>query len=159
MITHGHTIGVRSRAYAAWADMISRCTNPRIARYPSYGGRGITVCPRWHVSFEAFLADVGEPPSPAHSLDRIDNDGNYEPGNVRWATRTEQMRNTRQNRLINFRGRLVPVAELAEIAGIHPRTLKDRLDRGWPPERAVSTPADARSRNRRAVRKSTHESL
>ena len=75
--------------------MKDRCLNPNNARYAYYGGRGITVCPQWAHSFEQFLADVGEKPSPELSIDRIDNDGNYEPGNVRWATKSEQSFNTR----------------------------------------------------------------
>jgi hypothetical protein len=80
--------------YNTWAGMHSRCENPKEAGYKNYGGRGITVCERWR-SFENFYADVGDRPSPKHSIDRINNDGNYEPGNVRWATRTEQNRNRR----------------------------------------------------------------
>jgi hypothetical protein len=74
--------------------MLTRCRNPRNARYKDYGGRGITVCEAWR-SFEAFLADMGRRPSPAHSLDRRENDGNYEPGNCRWATPEEQANNRR----------------------------------------------------------------
>lgn len=81
--------------YTCWKNMRRRCTNPAAKDYSRYGGRGITVCDRWQQSYAVFLADVGRRPSPTHSLDRIDNAGHYAPGNVRWATRSEQRRNTR----------------------------------------------------------------
>jgi hypothetical protein len=89
---HGMTA---SPIYASWRAMRERCTNPNHHAWHNYGGRGITVCDRWKDSFETFLADVGERPSLEHSLDRIVNDGHYEPGNVRWATKSEQARNRR----------------------------------------------------------------
>ncbi len=79
--------------YAVWCMMKQRCGNPRNAKYARYGGRGIRVCERWASSFEDFIADMGPRPSGEHSIDRVDNDGNYEPGNCRWATRTEQGHN------------------------------------------------------------------
>lgn len=81
--------------YTAWTSMKNRCTNPKCQRYKIYGGRGIKVCARWTESYEAFLADVGRRPGAGYSIDRIDTDGDYEPGNVRWATRSEQMLNRR----------------------------------------------------------------
>lgn len=82
--------------YDSWCRMIQRCTNKNGNRWENYGGRGITVCPEWRNDFAAFFAHVGSKPSPKHSLDRINNDGNYEPGNVRWATFSEQMFNRRK---------------------------------------------------------------
>jgi hypothetical protein len=89
---HGKT---GTTEYRIWQSMKWRCLNPNYKPYPNYGGRGITVCDRWRDSFEAFLADVGPRPSPKHTLDRIDNDGDYEPGNVAWRTRKEQNQNRR----------------------------------------------------------------
>ncbi len=87
-----------SPVYFAWAAMIQRCHNPNMVHYPRWGGRGIRVCDEWRSSFDAFYAYLGDPPSPKHSLDRYpNNDGNYEPGNVRWATASEQMFNTRRS--------------------------------------------------------------
>ena len=103
---HGHcSKNRRSKEWRAWNAMIRRCCYPSMDRYPRYGGRGITVCERWRHSFEAFLKDVGYAPSPEHTIDRIDNDGNYEPHNVRWATRSEQIRNSTKARHIEFGGR------------------------------------------------------
>lgn len=94
---HGHHTNTgKTGEYNSWCGMKQRCYNPGATQYKDYGGRGITVCERWRDSFENFLLDVGPSPGPGYSIDRINNDGNYEPGNVRWATAKEQAVNRRK---------------------------------------------------------------
>jgi hypothetical protein len=128
--------GAASRAYAAWRNLKSRCDNSRTPKYRHYGGRGISYDPKW-ASFAGFVADMGLAPA-GMSLDRIDNDGPYCRTNCRWATPTEQNRNTRFNRIIAFDGERKPLAAWAEQLGISWVTLRARLDMGWPLERAMS---------------------
>jgi hypothetical protein len=123
--------------YLIWQAMKKRCGTPSDHDYSRYGGRGIQVCERWRGSYEAFLADMGRRPSSDHSLDRIDNDGNYEPGNVRWTTKRMQGRNRSTNRLITVGGESRPLADWAETAGISRGTIRTRLRLGWSPEEAV----------------------
>jgi hypothetical protein len=138
--THGDSY---SQEYRSWKMMKSRCGNPNDPAYERYGGRGITVCPRWH-RFEPFLEDIGRRPSPLHQLERVDNNRGYEPGNVRWATPKENQRNKRNTAFIVLSGRRIPLVEAAETAGIPVTTLRHRLDRGWSPERAVAQRASER---------------
>lgn len=123
--------------YNAWAAMIQRCENPNSKTYPDYGGRGISVCERWH-SFVNFHADMGNKPV-GLSLDRIDNNGNYEPSNCRWTSSLTQMRNRRTTRLLTIDGKTKPASEWAEMYGINRRIVADRLNRGWDALRALTT--------------------
>ena len=140
---HGHAGRIVSREYQTWRDLRSRCNNPRCDHYGNYGGRGIRVCRRWS-KFENFLADMGPRPK-GMSLDRIDNAGNYEPGNCRWATDEEQSRNTRANVHLTFRGRTQCAADWADELGVKRSTLFSRISSGWSIERALMTPPRARS--------------
>lgn len=128
--------------------MRQRCQNPRDNAFDRYGGRGITVCDRWQ-SFEAFHRDMGEPPSRRHTIERIDNDGNYEPGNCRWATKAEQARNTRRNVRYEVNGRKYLMRELSERFNVPEVTIRVRLRAGNSIEQAVRpVPLDGRSRRR-----------
>ncbi len=137
---HGLTIGHRRTwhpLYRSWAGMISRChgKNP----HKDYGLRGISVCERWRNSFTAFVQDMGDRPQ-GMSLDRIDNDGNYEPSNCRWATPTQQLENRRKTRLYEVDGERLTVAGLAKKLGLSRQAMQERL-REWPLERALTEPA------------------
>jgi hypothetical protein len=129
--------------FETWAGMRQRCGNPNDADYKNYGARGITICDRWS-SFECFLEDMGVKPSPKHSIDRRDNNGNYEPGNCFWATKKQQSRNTRRNRFYTMNGETLCIADWAERAGVDQVFLAGRLDRGWDIRRAVLTPVKKR---------------
>lgn len=136
---HGHARGGKmSRAYRCWDHIIQRCANPRHKYYANYGGRGIEVCERWR-EFKNFLEDMGEPPAEAQ-IDRIDNDGNYEPGNCRWATRGENQRNKRNNRRVTFRGKTQCLKAWSEELGIAANAIRKRLRRGWAVARALTEP-------------------
>jgi hypothetical protein len=141
---HGHKRGYKgTRIYLTWRGMIQRCTNPKDAAFAYYGGRGIRVCDRWKKSLQDFVSDVGFPPTPKHELDRIDKDGDYAPGNCRWATHKENMRNARHNHLITFRGKTQCRAAWAEELGIPPNRIRDRLYKlGWSIERALTEPPE-----------------
>lgn len=128
--------------YRTWKHIIDRCTNPNARQWKDYGGRGIAICSEWRLSFAAFAAYIelvlGDKPTTKHTLDRIENDSGYEPGNVRWATRKVQSRNQRR---IAKDSRGIPVIELAEMAGVvRPATARDRVNKqGWSAEEAANT--------------------
>lgn len=125
--------------YTAWRHMIERCTNPRCKVYGHYGGRGISVCERWLESFRAFLDDMGPRPSQDHEIDRVNNNGDYEPSNCRWATRGQQVRNTRRTRLVTFRGETKPLVDWCEELGLKYNTVAERLRKGnWTIEQALT---------------------
>ncbi|MCY1042702.1 hypothetical protein OV208_15360 [Corallococcus sp. bb12-1] len=118
--------------------MLTRCTNSNYPGFDKYGGRGITVCERW-TSFENFLADMGERPT-GMTLDRIDNNGSYAPGNCRWATLKQQSRNKRSSRNVTIDGVTLTVAGWCERLGVKRATVYDRLKLGWSIERALTIP-------------------
>lgn len=135
--THGLS---KSRTYRIWKAMKTRCCNPNTNDWNDYGGRGIAVCERWTNSFENFLADMGECPTTKHSIDRINNEGNYCPENCRWATTKEQTRNARSNHILNFNGKSMCIAEWAEHTGISDSKIRCRIRHGWTVERMLTTP-------------------
>lgn len=128
--------GTGTKVYAVWRAMHERCVNPKVRNYPNYGGRGINVCERWK-DYAAFRDDMGPRPD-GGTLDRINNDGNYEPGNCRWATQREQMNNVRKNVRLTFRGETRTVSEWARRLGVTRDRLYWRLKTGWPIEEALT---------------------
>ena len=138
--THGGASSGKSPEYIAWLKMKNRCYDPKCPNFNNYGGRGIRVGDRWLNSFEHFLEDMGRKPSPKHSLDRTDVNGNYEPGNCRWATSVEQSRNRRNNRILEFMGEALPMASWAERLGFPGYVIRLRIKYGWSIERALTTP-------------------
>lgn len=131
--------GRRSPLYKIWAGMLRRCNNSNEVAFPVYGGRGIKVCERWH-RYENFAEDMGGNFSATMSLDRVDNEKGYEPGNVRWATTTTQARNKRNNRRITFRGETRVMSEWAEVLNIPAGRVQRRLALGWAVEDALTKP-------------------
>jgi len=130
--------GSMTPEYRSWSSLRNRCNNPRNSAYSRYGGRGIKCDPAWD-SFEAFLIDMGERPSPKHSLDRIDNEKGYSKNNCRWATKQEQSSNRQHIRMIKWEGTLHTLSQLAWYVGIKPATLRARLKiHGWSLKDAVN---------------------
>lgn len=136
----------RHPSFEVWTGMMKRCYNAAAINYSRYGGRGIKVCKRWH-DFPSFVSDMGDRPEGA-SIDRIDNDGDYEPSNCRWATAKEQGRNTSVNRIIEIDGVAKPLAEWCEEFGMVYHKVWARLNLGWTPLAALTTPIRTIKRRR-----------
>jgi hypothetical protein len=133
--THGMS---RTSIYRRWLTMKARCFNKSNRKYSRYGGRGVAVCDRW-LSFELFLIDMGQPPGKEFSIDREDVNGNYEPGNCRWATQKTQQNNRVNNRILSFGGESLLISAWAEKTGIPHKIITQRIDRDrWPVERALT---------------------
>lgn len=131
----------RKSEYIAWNAMIDRCSRAKHPWFHRYGGRGISVCERWMI-YDNFLADMGRKPTPKHSIDRINNDGNYEPSNCEWVTQTTQLRNTSVNRIIEFNGKSQCLKDWSEETGISSSAIKMRIDvQGWSIEDALTIKA------------------
>lgn len=129
---------MRRSVWHSWRDMNRRCTNQEYAQWKDYGGRGISVCERWSSSYENFLADMGIKPFSKAQIDRIDNNGNYEPSNCHWVTRAENSRNKRSNRIISSQGETLILTDWAEKTGISESLIRHRLDVGWSTEEALN---------------------
>ena len=130
-------------ARASWRSIFQRCDNPNIPKFHLYGGRGITVYPQWRGrnGFKRFLAHIGPKPSPKHSLDRYpDVNGDYAPGNVRWATAAEQNSNRRNTKRLTYNGETLTIVEWAKRLGVCRKTIAGRLSSGWSVELALTTP-------------------
>lgn len=141
--THGRS---RTREYNAFVGMFHRCHLASNAHYKNYGQRGIRVCMRWITGgLQQFIADMGTCP-PGHTIDRIDNDKGYSPGNCRWATRKQQNRNTRRNRRIEVRGEVLVLMDVAIKYGIHPATISQRVRRGLTGEQLLAPPTKGNPR-------------
>lgn len=128
--------GKRTPEYQCWLDIKKRCFNKRNNRYHRYGGRGIKICDRW-IKFENFLEDMGERPSNDHSIDRIDNDGDYFAENCKWSTNKEQMRNYSKNLNIEIDGVTRCLVEWSEHYGFDYNTVGQRIRNGWTEEEAI----------------------
>ena len=131
--------------YRIWQGIVQRCENPKNSAFRNYGGRGLFVERELRTSFELFLADVGQRPSPRHTIERIDNDLGYVRGNLRWATRREQNHNRRNNRRLTFNGRTQTSTQWAIELGVVPNLIASRLYRGWSVERTLTTPRNESS--------------
>lgn len=135
--------------YAVWCTMKARCTNPNNKKFPRYGGRGIKVCERWRDSFENFITDMGRRPGAEFSVERVNNDGDYEPTNCRWASRREQGKNKRNSVLYNLNGKLVNLTEMCEILSLNFNSVKNRIyTHGDPIDKAVEHVIELRRRRK-----------
>lgn len=145
--THGAS---KTPLYQTWCGIVARCTNEGHESFQNYGGRGIEMCARWRdgdgamTGFECFRLDMGPRPSPWHTVERDNNNGDYEPSNCRWATRREQSRNTRRNHFVSFEGKAMPLFDALKSIGLDNTTYYRRIARGWSEYDALHTPVDVR---------------
>lgn len=140
LVKHGHCLKGNTPEFNSWVGMKQRCYNQNNPSWKHYGGRGITVCESWLESFNNFLSDMGEKPSPKHSVGRIDNDQPYSPWNCRWETSKQQGRNKRKTFLVTVGNQSKTAQEWEETTGIKSFTIKKRLKRGWSPIKALTEP-------------------
>jgi len=136
-VTHGK---YNTSEYRYWAAMKQRCYSPKNAYYHLYGGRGVSVCDQWKNSFTAFIEDMGQKPTPKHTIDRIDTNGNYEPGNCRWATAYQQANNQRNTILVEFNGKTQSTSEWSKEVGISKNTIYTRIRNGWTVKDTLTKP-------------------
>jgi hypothetical protein len=136
--------GCGTLTYARWKSMMQRCSPTNAVAYPNHAGRGITVCERWQY-FPSFLTDMGECPGVKMTMDRLDNDKDYEPGNCQWATKADQNRNRSYCVMLTHNGITRNITDWAIALGVRPQTLTMRLRLGWTPERALTQPIKPRT--------------
>ncbi len=144
-ILHGE--GSRRRGtitpeFKVWTGIKRRCLDPTCKSFKDYGARGITLCQEWLTNYSTFVEHVGRRPSPTHTIERIDNERGYEPGNVRWATRAEQNSNTRANRFLEFNGKRQTLSQWSRETGLSHPVIIRRLQRGWSLERSLTQPTN-----------------
>lgn len=136
--THGLS---NTSEHRIWKGIIKRCYNQNAPHFERYGGRGIAVCAEWRHDFKAFLGYVGPRPTPKHSIDRYPNpDGNYEPGNVRWAVQCEQVRNSTRTKFLEVNGERLCLSDWGKRLGLAPDSITRRIKAGWPIDQALTTP-------------------
>lgn len=151
--THGLTSGKKHHPlYRKWASIKERCTNPNYKFWDRYGGRGITLCDEWINNPKAFYEFMGEKPFEKAEIDRIDNDGNYEPSNVRWSNRKENCRNTSARRTYTYNGVAKSISEWADEWGLEIGKIRTRIIRGWSKEDILNIPTFKKGGKRCAIR-------
>jgi hypothetical protein len=129
-LRHGQSGKYRTKEYVAWCAIRSRCYNDKNPGYKNYGGRGVIICEKWKYDFDSFLLDMGLAPTKQHSIERINNDGNYEPANCKWATPAEQSRNKRNNILVTYNGEELPLKTWCSKLNMTCQTASRYLNRG-----------------------------
>lgn len=150
-----HPWGVKHHMYKApeykiWCAMKQRCLNPGAPAWKNYGGRGVAICERW-MKFENFISDMGRRPTSKHSVERLDNNGGYEPSNCRWATWTAQANNKRTNRKLTHNGETLTLAQWSIRTGVSAANIRTRLQLGWSAMAALSEPLVRGSRKRTLI--------